>query len=790
MRLQAIFLTTVCGATVIAAPAQGAAAQDGSTGRSGVEQTPDMPREIVVTARRREESLQSVPVSVSAFTAETINEQQIRELKDLTVSTPGLVFTQSGSGPNVNITLRGQTKSTVGAGLPSVITYFNDVPLPTYGSSLPTFDLASIQVLKGPQGTYFGRNTTGGAVLVSSQQPTYEFEGYASLIYGSYNWLESEGAINLPLVKDKAALRVAFNQIDRDGYTKNLSIPGKDWDDRNDRAFRASLLIEPFAGLRNITVADYQKVDTVGLSSIVINAFDAGGARNPALAPFYNCSEATSVTANCDPSAPTPQNDVDLALERQQEIGIRAGYTGQLPVTRYSVRGISNTTSLDIGAVTIKNIFGFRAVTFDSESNTDGIELPLVNSHFRQDDRQISNELQASGGLFDGTLSWLVGGFYLKGYPGGVSGRTLEIFRTPSTVVDNLPFSQSYYRDTSKALFGQLIYDMSALVEGLSINAGYRQTWDKQSLCAIASPYGDPRIDEDSCRDNDASFQQTAKFDAATWTIGADWQATRNLFFYVTARKGYRGGGINAPELGGILTDYQYFEPETLKDVELGAKVDWRSGDVEGRFNLAAYRGKYRNIQGNASSIPANFDGDDNPSNDPASSTLVVNRGAATIQGLELDGFVSPFQGLTLNFGAAYTDAKFTNFDLPPLFSSLSSGTPSFNATPDWTMSGGVRYEAELGSDVGELVFNANIYHSSSLNYTAIHQSAYEVVNARLDWQGMFGSDASIGFFVRNLFKEKYITGSNLSSSGTTIVTGPYGAPRMVGLQIRYDFVN
>lgn len=447
MRLQAIVLGTICGASAFVASAPAAvahdgAAQDGANDSQDTERATDLSREIVVTARRREESLQSVPVSVSAFTAEAIDEQQIRELKDLTISTPGLVFTQSGSGPNVNITMRGQTKSSVGAGLPSVITYFNDVPLPTYGSSLPTFDLASIQVLKGPQGTYFGRNTTGGAVLVSSQEPTYEFEGYASLIYGSYNWLETEGALNLPLVEDRAALRIAFNQVDRDGYTKNLSIPGKDWDDRNDWAVRASLLLEPIDAIRSVTVADYQKVDTVGLSSIVINAFNAGGARNPALAPYYDCSAATSVTANCDPSAPTPQNDVDLAFERQQEIGIRAGYTGQLPITRYSVRGISNTTTIDLGAITIKNIFGYRAVTFDSESNTDGIELPLVNSHFRQDDRQISDEVQVGGELLGGDLSWLVGGFYLKGYPGGVSGRTLELFLTPSRSVDALPYTE------------------------------------------------------------------------------------------------------------------------------------------------------------------------------------------------------------------------------------------------------------------------------------------------------------------------------------------------------------
>lgn len=784
----------LCGASVaghaafFASTAAAQAVQEAPATSSSLAGTGDGLDEIVVTARRREESLQSVPVSVTAFSTKALGERQIRELKDLTISTPGLVFTQSGSGPNINVTLRGQTKSAVGAGLPSVITYFNEVPLPTYGSSLPTFDLASVQVLKGPQGTYFGRNTTGGAILVYSQQPTHNFGGYVSAIYGSYNWLETEGALNVPIVKDKVALRVAFNTVDRDGYTKNLSIKGKDWDDRNDRAVRASLLIEPFDGFRNVTVGDYLKVDTVGLSSIVISALPAGAARNPALAQFYNCSAATVVTANCNPAAPTPQNDVDLAAARQKQVGIRAGYTDQLPISRYTVQGISNTTTFDTGPVNIKNIFGFRSVVFDSESNTDGIDLPLINSHFRQDDRQYSDELQFSGSLLNDNLSWVVGGLYLKAMPGGINGRALEQFRTPATVVANIPFTQSYYRDTSKALFGQLIYDFSGLIEGLKASGGYRQTWDKQALCAITNPFGQARISEDQCKDLTTSLQSQVKFNAATYTVGLDYQATRDLFFYAITRKGYRGGGINSPLLGGSLAAFQFFKPERINDFEIGTKIDWHIGDIVGRFNLAAYTGKYRNIQGSIAGIPANFDGDNNAGNDPASSTLVANRGAARIKGFEVDGFIRPIEGLSLNYGAAYTDAKFTSFALPALFATLSAGTPTFNATPKWTVNAGVRYEASLGADLGELVFNADLYHSGALLYGSVLENGYEVVNARVDWNKFLGTEVSVSVFVRNLFNAEYIAGSNLSSSSTTLTTGPYGSPRMTGVQLRYRF--
>lgn len=786
MRIRSTLLCSAFGVTQGLLLASVATAQTSASPVAAVSETNS--DEIVVTARRRDERLQSVPVSVTAFTAQSLEEKQVSELRDLTQSTPGLVFTQSGSGPNINITLRGQTKSAVGAGLPSVITYLNEVPLPTYGSSLPTFDLASVQVLKGPQGTYFGRNTTGGAVLVYTEQPSYDFGGYVSALYGSYNWIETEGALNVPIVADKAALRVAFNSVDRDGYTKNLSIPGKDWDDRNDWAVRASLLVEPFAGFRNVTVVDYLKSNTVGLSSIVITALAAGGARNAALAQFYNCSAATTVTANCNPAAPTPQNDVDLALARQQQIGVRAGYTDMLPLSIFTVSGITNTTTIDLASIKIKNIFGFRAVVFDSESNTDGIELPLIGSHFRQDDRQYTDELQVSGALLEDKLSWLIGGFYLKGKPGGVSGRALEQFRTPSGVIGNTPYAHSYYRDTSKALFGQLIYDFSSVIDGLKVNGGYRHTWDTQALCAASNLFSQARITEDQCKASGTSLQNQVKFKASTWTAGVDYQATRDIFLYATTRRGYRGGGINSPRLGGTLTSFQFFAPEKINDIEIGTKIDWRAGDLSGRFNIAAYRGKYKNIQGSIGGIPANFDGDNNPATDPASSSLVANRGAATIKGFEIDGFIRPLSGLTLSYGAAYTDAKFTNFALPAIFSTLSAGVPTFNATPELTLNGGLRYAASLGGELGELVFNADIYHSGKLLYGSVAEDGYEVVNARIDWNDALGTDVTASVFAKNLLNEKYIGGANLSSSGTTILTGPYGAPRMVGVQLRYKF--
>lgn len=390
--------------------------------------------------------------------------------------------------------------------------------------------------------------------------------------------------------------------------------------------------------------------------------------------------------------------------------------------------------------------------------------------------------------MFNDRLEWLVGGFYLENLPSGINGRALENFRTPATPIGNITYTHSYYRNYSTALFGQLIYDLSNVIEGLKISGGYRKTWDEQSLCAVSNPYGQARIRERRCRTSTTALRTTAAFEASTWTVGIDYQASRNAFLYATARKGYRGGGINSPLLGGTLTPYQTYQPEEIQDFEIGGKLDWSVGTVRGRTNLALYRGKYKNIQGSIGGLPANFDGDNNPATDPASSTLVVNRGAATIQGFELDGFISPISGLTFSYGAAYTDAKFTSFSVPPLFSALPAGVPVFLSTPKWTLTGGVRYEAELPSNAGTLVFNVDAYHSDALLYASILENGYNVVNARIDWNDVLGSKFGLSVFVRNAFNENYISGALLGSNALSIVTGTQGPPRMGGVQLRYRF--
>ncbi|MPS68269.1 TonB-dependent receptor [Novosphingobium aerophilum] len=736
--------------------------------------------EIFVTARRREESAQTVPVSVTAFNEEMLREKAIVSTQDLTYTTPGLNVAPQTSRDTPSIVIRGQRRATAGAAAPSVVTYFADVPLPNEGSIVPTFDVGSIQVLKGPQGTLFGRNTTGGALLLYPTAPDYDFGGYGQVTLGSYNERTFEGAVNVPIMDEHVALRLAGQVARRDGYTKNHGIGGN-LDDRNNNAFRASLLVEPVEGLKNVTVFDWYRARENG-TGLVLNgvypnpAVSGGGtARTAANAPYFDCG-----VAGCD---------IDIALSEQQAAGVRDVSTSIDPYSNRTFWGLANTTTLDVGTVTFKNIFGYRSSKVDGARDMDGTYLALYDGVSNTNVQQYSNEFQAMGKLFGDKLDWIVGAFYLKSDPNGVNGSV-----TYSAVIPGKTFTynENYNTSTSKALFGQIGYAFGGFAEGLRFNGGFRYTWDKSSGCSVAALDTAARIGPDACEDRGGKTgSESSK--APTWTLGFDYKVNDDLFLYVTNRRGYRSAGYNQSGLSSYFDGFETFKPEKVTDYEAGIKSSWQLGDVKGRFNIAAYTSKYNNIQ--RSIFPgADFDGDGNSANDPSS--LIINAAKATIQGTEFDFSVTPVHGFTLSGFGAYTDAKYDEYDAPAAFIPLLGNNPvnnKFSYTPKWTVGGGARYAHDLG-EFAELVFNANWFHSTKVWYverpldTNGIQKAYDTVNLKLDLNDIEGRGIDLGFFIRNLFDVTYAAAGGVVTPSITSTTLVYNEPRVFGAQLRVSF--
>ena len=502
--------------------------------------------EIVVTARRREESLNRVPVAISAFSAADLQRREIISTGDLVKVTPGLNISQSGNFVPY-LTIRGQTRGLTGPGTPGVLTYFNEVPLPTTGSLISTFDMANIQVLKGPQGTLFGRNASGGAVLTYSQAPVYRVEGYVQAEYAEYDTFRSQGAINLPIVQDVLAVRVAGEYTRTDGFTKTTqfgtytpgfaSVPGaqvptqRNYDEVTTKGIRASLLFEPASNIRNVTVLDY--IHYSGANNSYLGSIDPAGIVLPdgtraapsliflptativaALTPSFGAAGAALEAAKIDrlfrcTTGPNCNIIQFAALARQA--GPRRQFTDLPPEARNTLFGLSNTTTIDLSdALTIKNIFGYRRTKTYHNPDVDGTPFSISETASRSDVEQFTDEFQLSGKLFDDRLNYVTGLFYYKTVPSDKYGFSSLNVNSLAGLSNNNTFS--YLSERSRAVYGQVDYSLSSLLEGLGVTAGYRYTWDKASGCAAGitfSPFGgevpgrlDDQITKQQCESN------------------------------------------------------------------------------------------------------------------------------------------------------------------------------------------------------------------------------------------------------------------------------------------------
>jgi iron complex outermembrane receptor protein len=761
--------------------------------------SPDM-EDIVVTARRSAENIQSTPVSVTAFNGDMLRQASIRDTQDLLIKTPGVFLAGSGGRENTNFSIRGQSKALAGNSAAAVISYFAEVPSPTVGSSIPTYDLSSVQVLKGPQGTLFGRNTTGGAILYYPTAPTFDFGGYVTGFYGNYNARSLEGAVNLPLVANKIALRVAGEYQKRDGWTKNIGI-GNDADDLNSRTLRASLLLEPSGDFRNTTIVDYYRNHSTGGGSVLTSVF-----------PGPNALSATGTLSGALQQ---------LAL--QQARGPRVIDSDVDAFERVKRFGVTNRTEADLGdAITFVNIFGYRRTDVDYYSSVDGLPtlisdgtgaiprgLPVtvVGGRQKSEVEQFTDEVQFKGKLLDNKLSWLVGGFYLNSKPVGPSGTYIPIFILPG--ITDAPFNYNFYTEKSKALFANIDYKLDALVEGLSLNAGFRYTWDDISACIGGGTTSNPTVTPADCKAAaptivNSSVNKTSS-KAPTWTLGLDWQANHHLFFYAVTRRGYRSGGINGPTLAGRLIPFQSFAPEKVTDIELGVRSEFQAGDVKVRLNASPFIGWYSGVQvpitglntqatcslatPGGASAPLSPDGDCNAANDPAGGTLLVNAGKTQVAGIDLSGRIAPTRTLSFEAGATLLDLKSRSLTVPSdLLPYLSTAKVPFNLVAKTTVTAGARWTLPLPDAIGKATVSVDYYHSSKVRSSDNILPAYGVFNARFDLKGVGGTGIDAGVFVRNLFNKDYLASSNVGSAVLGINSSFYGAPRTYGLELRLAF--
>lgn len=760
--------------------------------------------EVIVTARRQAENVQATPLSITALTPDVLAEAGITEVRDLTVLVPGVNLTLSGSSTNTVFSIRGRSKGTVGNVQPSVATYVNEVPVSSWGASLPTYDLAGIEILKGPQGTLFGRNATVGAVLLSTAQPEWEFGGYLQATGGSYDWREVEGAVNIPLLADKVALRVAGQIARRDGYTDNMSFPNNDMDDMHRDNFRISLLIAPTDSLSNTTV--YERTDIDETPGSVLYGYNPSPTASVNQIPWTNGTLRSLIPMA--PCAGDPACDVRANFARQQAAGERKAWTDMDVLTTGKTVSANNTTVYEGENFTVKNILGYRAVEFHNAIEIDGTDMAIINADSRVASEQFSEELQIAGDAFDDRLNYVGGLFYLKSEPDGENYVLLQQFAITGTPLDSTnttrippipvpPFlgalgSADYYTDESRSVYGQISYDLGAVTpafDGLTVDIGARYTEDEQEVCnAAAQLLGVGAASESQCESATSPqyTRQSAEFEETTWNLGLNYAVSNNFFVYGAVRKGYRGGGINTPVFDGILQPYQTYEPETVQDIEIGMKTDFSVQQLVGRFNLALFRSEFDQLQAGISG--SNLDGDGNPLNEPANNTFYANVGEATVEGVEAELTVSPLNNLELTAAGAYLDKQIDKYNLPTGFPLTEGQVESyaFLAAPRYSYNFSAEYIHPLGA-LGDLTFTWRYFRISDVQYGSVEANAYDRQDLRLAWSNVAQTELELAAFVHNLEDTAGVAGPT-GSTGIGINAVSYIAPRMYGVQARYQF--
>jgi iron complex outermembrane receptor protein len=834
--------------TVAANNAQTAAANNDTGGMTlGLE-------EIIVTARKREESLQTVPISITALTAEQLRADTIKQASDLQYHTPGLEM-RSGGGArdSLDYFIRGQG-TTFGGG-PAVVTYFADAPTKpqvqlasTLGDNQQFFDLASVQVLKGPQGTLFGRSTTGGAVLFEPARPTNEFSGTVQVSAGNLRYHEYQGFVNVPLINDVLKIRIAGDSVRRAGFTRSLST-GQEEDDRNRDSLRIGLSFTPTRWLDNYTLFQDNRAHEAGGSVVLLKVNNALPLFNPVpgFTP-YGPTGGLIVGALCqafNPGNPAAQgacfaqrtailgnliNGLNAEAARTAQGGneVRSNQTSVETQLQGHTQNLTNITKLNatelpyIGDIGFKNIFatqknygvrdlrelGGSSVTHATVVTTADVInfVPTYTPTSTGEDHWLDNFSEEAQflGTVDHKHNWILG-YYLEEHKFNINDPAVfTTFGNVFSPVLTAPTIASQMVGDSlsmvKGYFGQFTLDLSDWVlHGLKFTAGYRWSQSYARSLNLKGGYDAtgtivPNVTPGGpCACTATEPQPTLNDQAPSWNFSLDWQATDKFLVYATSRRGNKPGGVNIrpPVLfpGIELT----FQPETLTDAEVGIKWDWTLDGHRGRTNADIYHQWYNNIQ-RTEFVP-------NPIDPTTPVQQTANIATAKIDGLELDTVMELTDRLSLSLTYAYINPKYTQWPgvtapAPGVIGGLPLVNSPFPGTPRHQGTLGLRYTYPLES-LGTLIAGADYYRQSvvQLNDQALADGnvipptpGYGNLNLRLDWNNVFSQPVDVDIFMRNATNNIHQVSVASLWSSFGFISAIYNEPRTWGAEVRYRF--
>jgi len=748
--------------------------------------------EIVVTAQRRNQTLETTPVAISVLNADALQQQQIISEEDLQFAVPGLMVKASQSENQLNFSMRGQTVDAFTSSRPAVLPYFNEVQVGSQDSS-SFYDLESVQVLKGPQGTLFGRNATGGAVLFTSAKPTDEWGGYVTVRGGNYSDIEAEGAVNMPIIPETVLLRIAGFYQTRDGYQFNLYNNTTDGNvDRKN--VRASLTVKPASHITNDLVLDYAQSGGNNLSSVVYNTVPIGSGApyvpanvlySPSLDSVFGPGAWNKFLAANPGAYPGGLYAYGLLQSSRGPFLIDVNS----PSNHYGENQIlTNATTLELNAnARIKNIIGYTDIRQTDQGEFDGTPYPIDSNGLAGGLgrstvlHQFSDELQLSGETFAKRLDYVTGLFYSdeKLHQDSLSVIAgLEPFAPATNQVNN-----GVLKNTTYAGYAHGTLDISDLVNvpGLAVQAGGRYTDEEVNFRHLP---GDVYLSEPVPPGAVFDPFLSDAFKKFSWQVGINEQLNPNTLLYVVSRRSFRSGGFNfyAPPLAGNGNQGgSEYLPETATDVEIGAKFKGNIGVVPARLDIALYDMQIQNVQRvNYVSIFGSLAG------------ITVNVPRAVVKGVELDAVIKPTSWLDVGSTLNATDARFTESTVSVLQNPTTNFGP-YPDTPKWSgsvfaevsepVSPGVR-----GSVRAEWYSQSSFFFSSTDNTLnpGTEAPGYSILNVHAGLDAATGWE--VGINIKNALNKVYYVGGIGYASLLAVNTVIPGAPRTLVVEARYKF--
>ena len=742
---------------------------------------------IIVTARRRSENAQAIAGSLSVIGSELLDKSYTVNTAQLSLLVPSLNYS-SANPRNTAFTIRGLGSSVVAVsqandGLePGVGFYIDQVYNARPATAAFDFtDIDQIEILRGPQGTLFGKNSTAGAISITTRLPTFAPEAHEELSYGSKNFLQAKASASGP-ISDTLAFRISGLTTRRDGVIHNVAT-GRDQNNIGNQAVRAQLLFKPSQDFQLRLIADFANFDSECCTQVYLRT-----------APTLKAAarQYAALAANAPGGAYTPPsfNPYDRVTDIDAALGVKT-----------NEGGVSAIADWNLGGVTLTSVSAWRFWNWDAANDRDYTGLPIqTTQHIPSRQDQYSQELRiASNG--EGAVNY-VGGLYF--FRQKITGRPISIYGPLAAywlLFNNSNLLDGYgtdghtdFRSDSYAAFGEVNWRPAA---GLTLTGGLRYTYEEKEGSYDTFTFGGPATVTAAQRTSQLSILRGQSYSAGdkdgdfTGRANISYEMTDEILGYASYARGAKSGGIN---MAGLALDNNNLpalntavvKPERNTAYEIGVKTQFF--DRRLILNLDAYYTSVRDFQTNVTDTGAAV----------ALRTYLANIPKVRVKGLEGDAIAQVSQNLQLRASAAYAAGKYVSYPNGPCpIERIGTGTSAcdlsgrgLSGLPKWSVTFGADYTqpmSVLGRD------SALLLHADSNAKTRVFgdptASAYTVIQGYTVVNGSigvrFGPSVELSVFARNLFNKNYIQNVTIQAGNSGLIVSTPSDPRLIGITVR-----